>query len=131
MSEPQSTDGESAGQQQLVLVCDDEPHILRLIQVNLERMGYRVATAANGREALQQLRAIKPSMVMLDVMMPYVDGYEVLRWIRGNPKTAKLRVIMLTVRAQDGDAARAYDIGADGYLTKPFNPEELRRFLEQ
>ncbi len=131
MSEPQSTDGESAGQQPLVLVCDDEPHILRLIQVNLERMGYRVATAANGREALQQLRAIKPSMVMLDVMMPYVDGYEVLRWIRGNPKTAKLRVIMLTVRAQDGDAARAYDIGADGYLTKPFNPEELRRFLEQ
>ncbi len=131
MSEPQSTDGESAGQQPLVLVCDDEPHILRLIQVNLERMGYRVATATNGREALQQLRAIKPSMVMLDVMMPYVDGYEVLRWIRGNPKTAKLRVIMLTVRAQDGDAARAYDIGADGYLTKPFNPEELRRFLEQ
>jgi two-component system alkaline phosphatase synthesis response regulator PhoP/two-component system response regulator VicR len=131
MADSQTSEGDRNGQRQLVLVCDDEPHILRLIQVNLERMGYDVATATNGREALAQLKAVEPAMVMLDVMMPYVDGFEVLRSIRNNPKTSKLKVIMLTVRAQDGDAARAYDIGADGYLTKPFNPEELRRFLEQ
>lgn len=114
-----------------VLVCDDEPHIVRLIQVNLERMGYDVVTAADGREALQILRTFRPNLVMLDVMMPYVDGYEVLRAIRKNPETSKMQVIMLTVRAQEGDAAKAYENGADGYLTKPFNPEDLRRFLEQ
>ena len=114
-----------------VLVCDDEPHIVRLIQVNLERMGYDVVTAADGREALRLLRTLRPNLVMLDVMMPYVDGYEVLRSIRKNPETSKMQVIMLTVRAQEGDAAKAYENGADGYLTKPFNPEDLRRFLEQ
>jgi len=114
-----------------VLVCDDEPHIVRLIQVNLERMGYNVVTAADGREALEKLKTVKPVLVMLDVMMPYIDGYEVLKYIRKNPATADLRVVMLTVRAQEGDAAKAFEQGADTYMTKPFNPEDLRRFLEQ
>lgn len=114
-----------------VLVCDDERHIVRLIQVNLERMGYHVVTAFDGREALEKLRSEKPVLVMLDVMMPYVDGYEVLRSIRKNPETARLPVIMLTVKAQEGDETKGLEQGADMYMTKPFNPQDLRRFLEQ
>ena len=125
------SNGSSEEKRPTVLVCDDEPHIVRLIQVNLERMGYDVVTAPDGREAIRILKTLRPALVMLDVMMPYVDGYEVLRVIRKNPETAKLQVVMLTVRAQEGDAAKAYENGADGYLTKPFNPEDLRRFLEQ
>ena len=113
----------------VVLVCDDEPHILRLVEVNLERMGFTVETAVNGRDALEKLKTLRPSLVLLDVMMPYIDGFEVLRVIRKNPDTAKIPVVMLSVRAQEGDARRAIEAGADGYLTKPFNPEELRRFL--
>lgn len=114
-----------------VLVCDDERHIVRLIQVNLERMGYNVVTAYDGREALEKLKTSNPILVMLDVMMPYVDGYEVLRSIRKNPETATLPVVMLTVKAQEGDDTEGYEHGADMYLTKPFNPQDLRRFLEQ
>jgi two-component system alkaline phosphatase synthesis response regulator PhoP len=126
-----SSKGLPESERQTVLVCDDEPHIVRLIQVNLERMGYNVVTAADGREALEKLKTVKPTLVMLDVMMPYVDGYEVLKSIRKNPETVDLRVIMLTVRAQEGDASKAFEQGADSYMTKPFNPEDLRRFLEQ
>jgi len=68
---------------------------------------------------------------MLDVMMPHVDGYEVLRSIRKNPETARLPVIMLTVQAQEGDETVGLELGADMYMTKPFNPQDLRRFLEQ
>jgi len=121
----------AGGNRPTVLVCDDERHIVRLIQVNLERMGYNVITAYDGREALEKLRTEKPVLVMLDVMMPYVDGYEVLKSIRKNPETAHLPVIMLTVKAQDGDEWKGYESGADMYMTKPFNPQDLRRFLEQ
>jgi two-component system alkaline phosphatase synthesis response regulator PhoP/two-component system response regulator VicR len=114
-----------------VLVCDDERHIVRLIQVNLERMGYNVVTAFDGREAVEKLKKISPILVMLDVMMPHMDGYEVLRWIRKNPETQRLPVVMLTVQAQHGDETTGLEMGADMYMTKPFNPEDLRRFLEQ
>ncbi len=128
MSEPPLNSGTD---RPIVLVCDDERHIVRLIQVNLERMGYSVVTAADGREALELLKTVKPMLVMLDVMMPYVDGYEVLRSIRKNPETSKLPVIMLTVQAQEGDEQIGLDLGANMYMTKPFNPQDLRRFLDQ
>jgi two-component system alkaline phosphatase synthesis response regulator PhoP/two-component system response regulator VicR len=115
----------------IVLVCDDERHIVRLIQVNLERMGYDVVTAFDGREAIEKLRTITPTLIMLDVMMPHVDGYEVLRSIRKNPETTHIPVIMLTVQAQEGDEAAGLKLGANMYMTKPFNPQDLRRFLEQ
>jgi len=121
----------SESERPTVLVCDDEKHIVRLIQVNLERMGYDVVTAYDGREALEKLSASKPDLVVLDVMMPYVDGFEVLRSIRRNPETARLPVIMMTVKAQDGDETQGLEQGADLYVTKPFNPADLRRFLEQ
>jgi len=111
-----------------VLVCDDERHIVRLIQVNLQRQGYTVVTAFGGRECLDKISSEKPEMVVLDVMMPDMDGFEVLKAIRQNPETENLPVIMLTAKAADTDVFEGYHHGADMYLTKPFNPMELVTF---
>jgi two-component system alkaline phosphatase synthesis response regulator PhoP/two-component system response regulator VicR len=114
-----------------VLVCDDERHIVRLIQVNLERQGYNVVTAFDGKEGLEKIRSEKPNLVVLDVMMPYMDGFEVLKTIRREPETESLPVIMLTAKAQDKDVFEGYHYGADMYLTKPFNPMELVTFVKR
>ncbi|MDR3688495.1 MAG: response regulator [Fimbriimonas sp.] len=114
-----------------VLVCDDERHIVRLIQVNLERQGYNVVTAFDGKEGLEKIRSEKPNLVVLDVMMPYMDGFEVLKTIRREPETENLPVIMLTAKAQDKDVFEGYHYGADMYLTKPFNPMELVTFVKR
>jgi two-component system, OmpR family, alkaline phosphatase synthesis response regulator PhoP len=114
-----------------ILVCDDERHIVRLIQVNLERQGYTVVTAFDGKEGLEKIRAEKPNLVVLDVMMPYMDGFEVLKTLRREPETEALPVIMLTAKAQDKDVFEGYHYGADMYLTKPFNPMELVSFVKR
>lgn len=114
-----------------ILVCDDERHIVRLIQVNLERQGYQVVTAFDGKEGLEKIRAEKPNLVVLDVMMPYMDGFEVLKALRREPETETLPVIMLTAKAQDKDVFEGYHYGADMYLTKPFNPMELVTFVKR
>jgi two-component system alkaline phosphatase synthesis response regulator PhoP/two-component system response regulator VicR len=114
-----------------ILAVDDERHIVRLIQVNLERAGYEVVTAYDGREALKKIEEEKPDMVVLDVMMPYMDGFETLKQIRANPQTRNLPVIMLTAKAQDQDVFQGYSQGADIYLTKPFNPMELLTFVKR
>lgn len=114
-----------------VLVCDDERHIVRLIQVNLERQGYTVVTAFDGKEGLEKIRSEKPNLVVLDVMMPYMDGFEVLKSVRREPETENLPVIMLTAKAQDKDVFEGYHYGADMYLTKPFNPRELVAFVDR
>lgn len=114
-----------------ILVCDDERHIVRLIQVNLERQGYNVVTAYDGKEGLEKVKAEKPDMVVLDVMMPYMDGFEVLKTLRRDPATEALPVIMLTAKAQDKDVFEGYHYGADMYLTKPFNPMELVSFVKR
>ncbi len=114
-----------------ILVCDDERHIVRLIQVNLERQGYQVVTAYDGKEGLEKIRAEKPNLVVLDVMMPYMDGFEVLKSLRREPETENLPVIMLTAKAQDKDVFEGYHYGADMYLTKPFNPMELVAFVKR
>ncbi len=114
-----------------ILVCDDERHIVRLIQVNLERQGWEVVTAFDGKEGLEKIRAEKPNLVVLDVMMPYMDGFEVLKSLRREPDTEALPVIMLTAKAQDKDVFEGYHYGADMYLTKPFNPMELVTFVKR
>lgn len=114
-----------------ILAVDDERHIVRLIQVNLERAGYEVVTAFDGREALIKIEEERPDMVVLDVMMPYMDGFETLKQIRANPLTRELPVIMLTAKAQDQDVFQGYSKGADIYLTKPFNPMELLTFVKR
>ncbi|MEI6519741.1 MAG: response regulator [bacterium] len=114
-----------------ILAVDDERHIVRLIQVNLERAGYTVITAFDGREALKKIEEERPDLVVLDVMMPFMDGLETLKRIRANPMTNRTPVIMLTAKAQDQDIFTGYSSGADIYLTKPFNPMELLTFVKR
>ncbi len=114
-----------------ILVTDDEPNIVRLIQVNLERQGFQVETANNGAQALEKIRANRPDLLVSDVMMPEMDGFELLSHIRRDPVLENLPVIMLTAKAQDRDVLEGYTRGADMYLTKPFNPIELVTFAKR
>lgn len=114
-----------------ILAVDDEKHIVRLVQVNLERAGYTVVTANDGKEALQKVSEEHPDLVVLDVMMPYMDGFEVLQNLRRNPSTRDIPVIMLTAKAQDADVFKGWQSGVDCYLTKPFNPMELLSFVKR
>jgi len=114
-----------------ILAVDDERHIVRLVEVNLQRAGYEVVTAYDGREALEKVKAENPDLVVLDVMMPYMDGFEVLKNLKADPVTAEIPVIMLTAKAQDADVFRGWQSGVDCYLTKPFNPMELLTFVKR
>ena len=102
-----------------VLVVDDEPRILRFVRTELESDGYRVLVANSGRQAIELHDSERPALVILDLIMPDVDGFEVLRRIRVSARTP---VIVLTARGSDVDKIRGLDLGADDYLTKPFNP---------
>ena len=112
-----------------ILVCDDERHIVRLIQVNLERLGYRVLTAFDGKEGLDMIKSEKPGLVILDTMMPFMDGYEVLRALRADLEFEAMPVILLSAKCQNEDIFEGYHAGADMVLTKPFNPMELASFI--
>lgn len=114
-----------------ILVVDDERHIVRLVQVNLERAGYQIVTAYDGVEALEKVKSEDPDMVVLDVMMPRMDGFEVLKNLQADPRTQDIPVIMLTAKAQDADIFRGWASGVSSYLTKPFNPRELLVFVER
>lgn len=114
-----------------ILVVDDERHIVRLVEVNLTRAGYEVATAYDGIEALEKVKADTPDMIVLDVMMPRMDGFEVLKRLQADVSTQDIPVIMLTAKAQDADIFRGWSSGVSSYLTKPFNPRELLTFVER
>jgi DNA-binding response OmpR family regulator len=109
----------------LVLVADDDEDILGLVSFRLERSGYEVAAAKDGEEALRLARELSPALVVLDVMMPRLDGYEVTRRLREDEATRGIPVILLTALAQEADVARGFESGADDYLRKPFSPQEL------
>jgi DNA-binding response OmpR family regulator len=117
-----------------VLVVDDQPQIVRLIQLHLEREGFQVLTGADGEEALERVRSEHPDLVILDVIMPKKDGFEVLRTIKATPDLRHTPVIMLTVKTQSADIVEGLREGAELYLPKPFHPRELvalvRRVLE-
>lgn len=110
---------------QLVLVVDDEQSIVRLLRTSLEADGYAVATATRGAAALEVLDNQRPDLIVLDVMMPEMDGLETLRRIRSKPYDAQVPVILLTARTADIDKLKGFENGADDYVTKPFNPDEL------
>ena len=114
-----------------VLAVDDETFIRRLVEVNLQRAGYRVTTAEDGVEALERIRAERPDMIVLDWMMPRKDGFTVLQELKADPSTAEIPVVMLTAKAQDADIFKGWQSGADCYLTKPFNPMELLTFVKR
>lgn len=110
----------------LVLVADDDPDILDILVYRLERSGYRVITAADGREALDMARRHGPDLAIVDVMMPHLDGYELTRTLKADPATAHVPVIILTASAQEEDVTRGFEVGAADYIRKPFSPHELR-----
>jgi two-component system, OmpR family, alkaline phosphatase synthesis response regulator PhoP len=114
-----------------VLVVDDERPVVMVIETNLKIAGYQVLTAYNGRDALEKIREEQPACVLLDVMMPEMNGWEVLRTIRSDSRIERTQVIMLTAMADDSDITKGYELGVDHYLTKPFEPEELLEFVER
>ncbi len=108
-----------------VLVIDDEPGIIEIVEANLEGDGFEVISAANGKEGLDKIKSDRPDLVVLDVMMPEMDGWEVLRRIEQDAEIAGLPVIMLTAKAADEDYIHGLEEGAVEYITKPFYPQEL------
>ncbi|MEO8291530.1 MAG: response regulator [Actinomycetota bacterium] len=118
----------------LVLVVDDDPVIVRLLEVNLRLDGYEVETASRGDQALERAAQTTPDLVILDVMMPGLDGWETCRQLRQQPALADTPVVFLSARAQDDDRSKGLSLGSVAYLTKPFDPVRLmdlvRRMLD-
>jgi DNA-binding response OmpR family regulator len=108
-----------------VLIVEDEPDIRELVVHHLKREGYQVSAAANGEDALRQVQAAPPDLVLLDLMMPAMDGLEVCRRLRQDPATATLPIVMLTAKGDEVDRVVGLEIGADDYIVKPFSPKEL------
>ncbi|MEY3764252.1 MAG: hypothetical protein RLZ42_912 [Armatimonadota bacterium] len=113
-----------------ILVADDEPALLRLLEFVLGRRGYIIQGVTNGTAAVEILKTESPDLVILDVMMPGLDGYEVLTYIRETAHLEGLPVVMLTARAQLDDIQLGLSLGADAYLAKPFDPEDLLSVVE-
>ncbi len=105
-----------------ILIVDDEPRLIRLMRLNLEHAGYEVFEAQNGQQALEQNSDVLPDLILLDVMMPELDGFETLKLLR---EISTVPVIMLTARGAEDDRVRGLELGADDYVTKPFSPREL------
>jgi len=108
-----------------ILVVDDEPEAVELLEFNLKQAGYVVSTAGDGAEALKRARTQTPDLILLDVMLPEMDGFEICKSLRLDPATAKIPIVMLTAKAAEIDRVLGLELGADDYLTKPFSPREL------
>ena len=108
-----------------ILVIEDDPDLVELLRYNLERESYRVTSAGTGSEGLAELQRERPDLVILDLMLPEISGFEVCRRLRKNSETQNLPVIMLTARSEEADVIAGIEIGADDYIKKPFSPREL------
>ena len=108
-----------------ILVVDDEQNILELIKYNLDQERYRVTTVGSGEEALKQTHAQIPDLIILDLMLPGIDGLDVCRELKNDPKTAHIPIVMLTVKGEESDIVIGLELGADDYITKPFSPKVL------
>jgi len=118
-----------------ILVVDDEPEAVELVEFNLRQAGFETITAADGAEALKKARFALPSLIVLDLMLPEVDGLDVCKMLRRDPTTRSIPIIMVTAKAAEIDRILGLELGADDYLTKPFSPRELvlrvRKILER
>ena len=108
-----------------ILIVDDEPDVVQLIEYNLKSAGYDVLTSTDGQDALQQARASSPDLIILDLMLPEVDGLDVCKVLRRDTGTAGIPIVMLTAKASETDRVLGLELGADDYVTKPFSPREL------
>jgi DNA-binding response OmpR family regulator len=111
--------------QKTVLIADDEPSILISLEFLLEQAGYRVLTASDGQAALDQALAHRPDLILLDVMMPRINGFDVCSRLRADPAMAATRIVMLTAKGRDVEINQGLSLGADAYVTKPFATREL------
>ena len=114
-----------------ILVADDDPVIVRLLEVNFRLEGYDVETAAHGEEALTKARELQPALILLDVMMPGVDGWEVARRLQEDDRTKDIPVLFLSARAQEEDRRKGLELGVTEYVTKPFDPGELVTLVQR
>lgn len=108
-----------------ILVVDDEQHICELLQFNLEKEGFSVKTVQSGKEALMQIKQKKPLLIVLDLMMPEIDGLTVVKLLKKEDKTSEIPIIMLTAKSEEFDKVLGLELGADDYMTKPFSVREL------
>ena len=114
-----------------ILICDDDPVILRLLQVNLELEGYDVLLAHHGEHAIEVATAERPDLVILDIMMPKLDGYQTCERLKASDKTKEIPVVFLSAKAQQTDIERGKEFGVAEYLTKPFDPNDLIDVVER
>ena len=114
-----------------ILVVDDEIYIVHILDFSLGMEGYEVVTALDGEAALEKIRSDRPDLIVLDIMMPKLDGYEVCKAIKGNPETAHIPVILLSAKGRNVDQKMGFDVGADDYITKPFSPRKLVERINQ
>ncbi|HET9252728.1 MAG TPA: response regulator [Candidatus Eisenbacteria bacterium] len=114
-----------------VLVVDDEIYIVHILDFSLGMEGYEVITALDGEQALERMKSERPDLVVLDIMMPKLDGYEVCKAIKSNPATKQTPVILLSAKGRNVDQKLGFDVGADDYITKPFSPRKLVERINQ
>jgi two-component system alkaline phosphatase synthesis response regulator PhoP/two-component system response regulator VicR len=115
----------------IILACDDDLDTLNIIKIKLEAQGYKVITARDGQQALSLVRQHKPDLVILDVMMPKLSGFKVARLIKFDSKSKQTPLILLTARTQEADRALGSTVGAELYMTKPFDPENLLKEVQR
>jgi DNA-binding response OmpR family regulator len=108
-----------------ILIADDEPNIVMALEFLMQHDGYEVRTVADGEAAVAAITEFQPDLVLLDLMMPRRNGYEVCQWIRATPALARTKVVMLTAKGRDVDVEKGIGVGADAYVTKPFATKEL------
>ena len=108
-----------------ILVADDEPAVLRLVGSNLKRAGFSVEEVVDGAEVMERVFAVRPALLLLDVMLPGASGFEICRTLKSDPRSREMPIILLTAKAQERDRVHGLELGADDYVTKPFSPREL------
>ena len=108
-----------------VLIADDEPNIVTSLEFLMEQAGLEVRVARNGQEAIELAASFQPDLILLDVMMPVLNGYQVCQRLKSDPKLSQARVLMLSAKGRDVEVAKGLELGADGYITKPFSTREL------
>ncbi len=114
-----------------ILIVDDRSEVVELVKVTLEGEGYQSIDASDGSEALEKIRLEKPDLILLDIVMPKMDGFEVLSEVRKDPKTKDIPIIMLSAKGQKLDQEKGKELGATGYIIKPFSPSALLKRIEE